>query len=209
MTQKSFLLLLSVMILAVLASSIAVAQMRGSSSGGMGKGQSPSGTMQGPMSQPSAGSMGPNGTQADRRQLMHTTARQDHQFGACQLAMQAVQGDIHGMLHRNNSASASGSSDSPEVSSDLSNDLQSLEQDDDDLASGLNDDQKAVLQLQIKELQQKTKEMEVLASQIKTEMANRDTDPTALRKDIKKLDKLSKDISKRQHDVAVALGITS
>ena len=49
---------------------------------------------------------------------------------------------------------------------DLSDDLQNLEQDDDDFASGLNDDQKAVLQSQIKELQQKTKEMEALAKQV-------------------------------------------
>lgn len=206
MTQKSFL---AVMILPLLASSIAVAQMRGTSGGGMGKGPSPSGTMQGPMSQPNSGSIGPNGTQADRRQLMHTTARQDQQFSACQQAMQAVEGDIHSMLHRNDSASASDSSDSPDVSSDLSNDLQNLEQDDDNFASGLNDDQKAVLQSQIKELQQKTKQMEVLANQVKTEIANRDADPTALRKDIKKLERLSKDISKRQREVAVALGIAS
>jgi hypothetical protein len=63
--------------------------------------------------------------------------------------------------------------------------------------------------LQIKELQQKTKEMEALAKQVKMEMANRDGDPAVVRKDLKKLEKLSKDISKRQQEIGVALGITS
>ena len=140
---------------------------------------------------------------------MHTTAHQDQQFNACQKAMRTVQGDIHGMLHHNDAVSGPDNSDSPDLSSDLSNDLQNLEQDDDDLASGLNDDQKAVLQSQIKDLQEKTREMEVLAKQVKAEMADRDTDPKVLRKDLKQLEKLSKDISKRQHEVAVALGIAS
>jgi hypothetical protein len=190
-----------------MAASTALAQMRGGSAGGMGKGQP--GTMSGPMSQQSPNSMGPAPTQDDRRRLMHTTSRQDHQYGVCQQAMHAVQGDIGRMMHRNSAAASSDNSDSSGAGSDLSDDLQSLEQDDNDLASGLNDDQKAVLQSQIKELQQKTKEMEALARQVKTEMADHVADPTVVRNDLKKLEKLSKDVSKRQHEIGVALGIAS
>jgi hypothetical protein len=140
---------------------------------------------------------------------MHTTSHQDQQYGVCQQAMHSVQRDIGRMMHQNSAGSTADSSDPAGVGSDLSDDLQSLEQDDNDLASGLNDDQKAVLQSQIKELQQKTKEMEALARQVKTEMADHDADPTAVRMDLLKLEKLSKDISKRQHEIGVALGIAS
>jgi len=208
MNHKSFATFLLLAML-IMAPGMAIAQMRGGSAGGMGKGQPPSGAMPGPMSQQGTGSMGQTGTQDDRRQLMHTTSRQDHQYMACQQAIHAVQGDVGRMMHHNSAASASDNSDSVGPAGDLSNDLENLEQDDDDFASGLNDDQKAVLQLQIKELQQKTKEMEALAKQVKTELADRDSDPAVVHKDLKKLEKLSKDISKRQQEIGVALGITS
>jgi hypothetical protein len=206
--QRSFVTLLSLTMLTV-TSSTAFAQMRGGSAGGMGKSQPSSGTMQGSMPQQGPNSIGQAGTQDDRRRLMHTTPHQDHQYGACQQAMHAVQNDIGRILHHNSAVSTSDNSDSSSDAGDLPDDLQSLEQDDDDLASGLNDDQKVVLQSQLKELQQKTKEMEALAQQVKTEMADRDADPAAVRKDLKKLGKLSKDISKRQHEIGVALGIAS
>lgn len=97
MKQRSLVLILLWTILCTIASSTAFAQMRGGSTGGMGRGQQSSRPMQGPMSQSGTGPMNQSGTQADRRQIMHTTARQDQQFSACQQAMHAVQGDLHGI----------------------------------------------------------------------------------------------------------------
>jgi chromosome segregation ATPase len=208
MNPKSFATFLLLAML-IMSSGMALAQMRGGSAGGMGKGQPPSGAMQGPMAQQGTTAMGQAGTQDDRRRLMHTTSRQDHQYSACQQAMHSVQGDIGRMMDHNSAAPTSDDSNTLGAAGDLSDDLQNLEQDDDDFASGLNDVQKAVLQSQIKELQQKTKEMEALAKQVKTEMADRDSDPAVVHKDLKKLEKLSKDISKRQQEIGVALGITS
>ena len=100
MNQKSFATFLLLAML-IMASGMARAQMRGGSAGGMGKGQPPSGAMQGPMAQQGTTAMGQAGTQDDRRRLMHTTSRQDHQYSACQQAMHSVQGDIGRMMHHN------------------------------------------------------------------------------------------------------------
>lgn len=51
--------------------------------------------------------------------------------------------------------------------------------------------------------------MQSLAQQLKEEMGNPQADPKAVREHTKKLDKLSKEIAKQQHEVATALGITA
>ncbi len=81
-----------------------------------------------------------------------------------------------------------------------------MAQNDDDLIASLNDDQHAAVTGQIKDLEKKTKEMQSLAQQPKSELDSPKSDPKLLREHMKKLDKLTKETRKRQHDVAVALG---
>jgi hypothetical protein len=92
---------------------------------------------------------------------------------------------------------------------DLSSDLQDLEQSNDDFASSLNSDQQAVVANKLKDLDKKTKEMQTLAEQVKSELGNPQADPKLAREHIKKLDKLSKEVAKQQREAAVALGISA
>ena len=216
-------------ILALLAGT-ALAQMRGGApSGGMsgntsgtGTGQSSMGGMQGQQS--GMGSMGRGGatiTPAQRRQLLHTTSMQDRKFEASARAMAKVQGAMSRMQSQGNSGLAAsnaltsggqgGSTAQPDDNSgdDLSSDLQDLEQSNDDFASSLNSDQQAVVAAKLKDLDKKTKEMQTLAQQLKAEMDNPQSDPKSVRDHMKKLDKLSKEIAKQQHEVASALGISA
>jgi hypothetical protein len=159
----------------------------------------------------------PTITPMQRRQLLHTTAMQDQKYRACTQAMGRVQGDLSHMHSRASGNSSSGNASSgasadpqqqgDDPTSDLSSDLQDMAQSDDDLISSLNDDQQAVVTNQIKDLEKKTKEMQALAQQLKSELDSPKSDPKVVREDMKKLDKLTKETTKRQHDVAVALGI--
>ena len=216
-------------ILVLLAGTV-LAQMRGGApSGGMsgntsntGMGQSSMGGMQGQQS--GMGSMGRGGatiTPAQRRQLLHTTSTQDQKYQASAHAMAKVQGAMSRMQSHGTSAPAAsnaltsggqGSSNAqPDDNSgdDLSSDLQDLEQSNDDFASSLNSDQQAVVAAKLKDLDKKTKEMQTLAQQLKAEMDNPQSDPKSVRDHMKKLDKLSKEIAKQQHEVASALGISA
>lgn len=205
---------------------VAFGQMHGGSPGGGMAGSStgrPSmGGMQGG-SQSGMGSAGQNGsmvTPAQRRQLLHTTAMQDQKYQACTRAMSKVQGDLSRMqAHgRGNLSSAQTGNSSPDGSADaqqsdpgddLSSDLQDMAQSDDDLTSSLNADQQAVVAGKLKDIDEKTKEMQSLAEQLKSETGNAETNSKTVREHIKKLNKLSKEIAKEQHEIAAALGITS
>jgi len=61
----------------------------------------------------------------------------------------------------------------------------------------------------LKDLDKKTKEMQTLAAQVKSELGNPQSDPKIVREHMKKLDKLSKEIARQQHKVATALGISA
>jgi len=109
-------------------------------------------------SQQGMGSMnqsGPMITQTERRQMLHTTAKQDQRYQACTQAMGKVHSDLHRMQQHVNSNSSSGPSSEIQQpgdasSDDLSTDIQDLAQNDDDLIASLNDEQRAVLTSQIK-----------------------------------------------------------
>jgi hypothetical protein len=212
----------------VLMTGVCLAQMRGgSASGGMsgstsgtGMGQGSMGGMHGSSGMGSMDQSGPMMTQGQRRQLMHTTAMQDQKYQASARAMGKVQGDLSQMqLHMNGGSSSRGTSSSAaspdgqqqgnSPSTDLSSDLQDLEQSNDDLASSLNSDQQAVVASKLKDLNKKTKEMQTLAEQLKSEMGNPQADPKVVREHMKKLDKLGKEIAKQQREVASALGINA
>ena len=175
-------------------------------------------------SQSGMGSMGQGGTMltpAQRRQVMHTTSMQDQKYQASAHAMGKVQGDLSRMQsHLNANSSTNGNTSSAasgdaqqqggsDPSDDLSSALQDLQQSDDDLASSLNNDQQAVVAAKLKDLDKKTKEMQTLAAQVKSEVGNAQADPKVVREHMKKLDKLSKEIAKQQHEVASALGIST
>jgi len=213
----------------VLLAGAALAQMRGGApSGGMsgntsntGMGQSSMGGMHG--SQSGMGSMGGGATMtpAQRRQLLHTTSMQDQKYQASARAMAKVQGAVSRMQSHANTASAASASSSSlagnssnaqagsDSGDDLSSDLQDLDQSNDDFASSLNSDQQAVVASKLKDLQKKTKEMQTLADQVKSELNNPQADPKIAREHMKKLDKLSKEVAKQQHEVANALGISA
>jgi hypothetical protein len=215
----------------VLLAGTSPGQMRGGAAGGgmsggtsgTGMGQGSTGGMQG-ASQSGMGSTGQNGTmmtQGQRRQVMHTTSMQDQKFQASTHAMGKVQGDLSRMQSHMNGNSAQNGGSSPATSGDaqqqgggdpgdaLSSDLQDLEQSNDDLASSLNSDQQAIVASKLKDLDKKTKEMQTLAEQVKSELGNPQTDPKIAREHLKKLNKLSKEIAKQQHEVASALGISA
>ena len=176
-------------------------------------------------SQSGMGSMGQGGTMltpAQRRQVMHTTSMQDQIYQASAHAMGKVQGDLSRMQsHLSANSSANGNASSAagadaqqqdggnNPGDDLSSALDDLQQSDDDLASSLNNDQQAVVAAKLKDLDKKTKEMQTLAAQVKSEVGNAQADPKVVREHMKKLDKLSKEIAKQQHEVASALGIST
>jgi len=208
--------LLSLVFAVVLVAGAAFGQMHGGSGGtnGMGGGKPSTGGMQGSSQQGmgSMGSAGPMMTQSERRQMLHTTPKQDQRYQACAHAMSRVHGDLYRMQqHVNANSSSAPSSDAQQPGDDssdnLSSDIQDMAQNDDDLIASLNDEQQAVLTSQIKDLEKKTKEMQSLAQQLKSELDSPKSDPKVLREHMKKLDKLTKETTKRQHDVAVALGI--
>jgi|SRR6516165_10659248 hypothetical protein len=215
----------------VLLAGAALAQMGGggapsrgmpSNTSNTGMGQSSMGGMHG--SQSGMGSMGQGGatmTPAQRRQLLHTTSMQDQKYQASARAMAKVQGAMSRMQSHANTASAASASSSSlagnssnaqagsDSGDDLSSDLQDLDQSNDDFASSLNSDQQAVVASKLKDLQKKTKEMQTLADQVKSELNNPQADPKIAREHMKKLDKLSKEVAKQQHEVANALGISA
>jgi hypothetical protein len=205
--------------------------MRGGSAGGgmsggaagqgMGQGQ---GSMGGMHSSSSMGSLNQSGTTmtpAQRRQLLHTTSMQDQNYQASAHAMSKVSGDLSRMQSHGSAPSAASNSSSSGAGSgadaqsgdnpgnDLSSHLQDLEQSNDDLASSLNSDQQAVVAGKLKDLGKKTKEMQTMAQQLKTEIDNPQTDPKIVHEHKKKLDKLSKEVAKQQREVASALGISA
>lgn len=199
-------------------------QMHGGSGGGMGgtgAGNSSMGGMRGASSTSmgSAAQSGPMMTPMQRRQLLHITAMQDKKYQTCTQAINRVQGDLSHMQSHAGDSSSSGSPSSSASSdtqqqgddptSDLSNDLQDMAQSDDDLGTTLNSDQQAVVASKMKDLDKKTKEMQSLAEQLKSDSGNSASDPRVVQQRIKKLNKLSREIAKEQHDIAAALGISS
>lgn len=226
--NRRILLAVSVMVFLTGAS---FGQMRGGNAGtgmpggapGTGMGQGPMGGMPGasPSGMGSTGQGGAAMTPEQRRQAFHTTSMQDQKYQAGAHAMGKVQGDLSRMQShmnanslQNGSPSSAASADDPQQvggnpSDDLSSDLQDLEQSNDDFASSLNNDQQAVVAGKLKELNKKTKEMQTLAAQVKSELGNPQADPKVAREHIKKLNKLSKEIAKQQHEVASALGISA
>jgi hypothetical protein len=229
--------LLLIVTATVLLVGASLAQMRGGAGGasGTGMGQPSAGGMQGSQtgmgsmggmqgSQSGMGSMGQGGTTitpAQRRQVLHTTSVQDQKYQASAHAMSKVQGDLSRMQahgHAANSASngySSGAGSGADATSgnntgdDLSSDLQDLKQSNDDLASSLSSDQQAVVASKLRDLDKKTKEMQTLAQQLKSEMDHAPSDPKVVREHMKKLDKLGKEIAKGQREVASALGISA
>lgn len=207
----------SVVIITCFASGpiFAVAQMRGGSSGGMGQGQSGSGGMQGQHSagMGSGGGMSPNGpmlTIDQRRQMMHTTHTQDQQYAKCTQAMNQVrEGVKHMMASGANSGQTADAQQSDGSNDQLDSDVQDLAQDQDDFLDSLNDDQKAALQNQIKDVQKKMKQLDELSKELKAELEDKNTDPKKVHEQAKKLDKLSKAIQNEQRQIASALGIQS
>ncbi len=204
----------------VLLTGFGMSQMRSGMGGsgttsGMGHAQSSMGGMQGGqqagMNGPSQG--GPSMTPMQRRQLMHTTSNQDQKYQACTQAMSKVQGDLsHMQIHKGQGSPAdvsSGDQQGDDSGGSLSSDLADLSQNDDDLSASLNSDQQAVLAAKIKDLDKKTKEMQALAQQLKAELAKSDSDPKLVKAQMKKLDKLGKEMAKEQHEIAAALGITA
>lgn len=204
----------------VVVTGSAVGQMGGGSAGGgmagTGGGRSSTGGMQS-ASHAGMGSMDKSGammSQAQRRQMMHTTTMQDQKFRAGTQAMSRVQGDLSRMQsHTGGSLSSGASADAQQsggdLSDNLSNDLQDLAQNNDDLSASLNDDQQAVVASKMKDLEKKTKEMQSLAQQLKSEMNNPEADPKVVREHMKKLEKLAKETTKGQHEVAAALGVSA
>jgi hypothetical protein len=217
--MKTKTLLTLVVVLALVG--FAASQMRGGMGGGSastsGMGRGPS-SMDGMHGGPQDGMGGPGmgGTMSpmQRRQLMHTTSMQDHKYQACTQAMNKVQGDLSQMQMGRGANSVSGDSgDSQQASDDstdgLSSDLQDLSQSDDDFSASLNSDQEAVLAAKMKDLEKKTKEMQALAQQLKSELARPDADAKLLKAQMKKLKKLSNEIAKHQHEIAATLGIAA
>ena len=212
----------------VLLTGVCLAQMRGGSAGGgmsgstpgAGMGQGSTGGMHGSSGMGSMDQSGTTMTPAQRRQVLHTTTMQDQKYQASTRAMGKVQGDLSRMQsHMNANSTSSGNSSSaasgnsqPQGSdpgNDLSSDLQDLGQSNDDLSSSLNSDQQAVVAGKLKDLEKKTKEMQSLAQQLKSEMGNPESNPKIVREHLKKLDKLSKEVAKQQREVASALGISA
>jgi hypothetical protein len=209
----------------LLLTGFALTQMRGSMGGSssagmggapsMGRGQSSMGGMQGGahsgMGGPSQG--GTSMTPMQRRQLMHTTSMQNQKYQVCSQAMSKVQGDLsHMRVHRGQGSSAdasSGDQQEDDSGDSLSSDLADLSQSDDDLSASLNSDQQAVLAAKIKDLHKKTKEMQALAQQLKATLANSDFDPKLVKAQVKRLNKLGNEVTKEQHEIAAALGISA
>lgn len=212
---------LAVALIIVALTGLAAGQMRsivggGGATSGMGHGQSSVGGMHGASQ---SGMGGPNQSGAtmtpmQRRQLMNTTPMQDHKYQSCTQAMGKVEGDLSRMHahHGGNSSSGASADDqgqSNDSSDSLSSDLEDLSQSDDDLSASLNPDQQAIVASKIKDLDKKTKEMQVLAKQLRLELGNPETDPKIVQGHMKKLNKLSKEIAKQQHEIASALGISA
>ncbi len=180
----------------------------------MGRNQSSMGGMQGG---PPSGMGGPNQTGTmtpmQHRQLMHTTSMQDQKYQACTQAMSKVQGDLsHMRMHTGQESTAdssSGDQQGDDSGDSLSSDLADLSQSDDDLSASLNSDQQAVLAGKIKDLNKKTKEMQTLAKELKSELASSEVDSKLVKQQMKKLDKLGKEMAKEQREIAVALGISA
>ena len=215
----------------VFLAATALGQMHGGAAGGMSGASSTGGMGQGSMggmrNSSGMGSMDQTGTMmtpAQRRQLMHTTPMQDQKYQSSARAMGKVQGDLSRMQSRGmgNAASSATQNTNPSYAAsadtqqgaadpgdDLASDLQNLEQSNDDLASSLNSDQQAVVAGKLKDLQKKTKQMQALAEQVKSELNNPQADPKVAREHLKKLDRLSKEVAKQQHEVASALGISA
>ena len=203
---------------AIVFSSVALAQMHGGSSGSMGGTNSGRPSMPGSMSQRDMGPMGQDQnmspmTPAQRRQAMHTTTMQDQQYAKCIQRMNSVMHHIGNLMHEPTSFSpasfASDNSNSSDGIDALSSDMQDMEQEDNGLVSGFNDDQTAALAGQLKSLEKSTKEMQALTDHLRTEMADKDTDPKVIHRDLKKLEKLAKQVSKQQHEIGVAPGIVT
>ena len=163
------------------------------------------------------GQSGPMLSGKQRRAAMHTSQTQDTQYAKCAQTMDKVRSGISHMegtrsaqspssLQSGQSADAQSSSDS---SDQLGNDIQGLEQDQNDFLDSLNNDQKAALENQIKDVQKKMKQLEGLSKELRADVEAKDADQAKIRKQVKKLDKLSKDIQSEQRQIAGALGIQS
>lgn len=171
----------------------------------------PSGGMQGSSSQQGMGSMGQSGQMANhdqRRQTMHTTQQQDKKYASCVQAMNKVRTGIKHM-----SGTTAGQTFDAQQADDgsgqLDTDVQDLEQDQNEFLDSLNEDQKTVLESQIKDVQKKMKQLDTWSKELKAELDNKNADPVKVREQVRKMDKLSKDIQKEQHQIADALGIQS
>ena len=210
------MILSAVGVAALLAATGMFAQMRGGS-GQMGQGQ-PQGGMQGGMQgagSPGMGRTGPAAMTSDqRRQLMHTTAQQDQQYRACAQAMDRLRSRVDHMSHSSlaqtagaQQADSSGDQQTNDPGDQLSSDLQDLEQDQNNLLDGFNSDQQAALAAQIKDLKKKTSQLAEWSQQLKADLANKNSDLKKLQEEVRKIDKLSKQIQKEQRAVATALGI--
>ena len=137
---------------------------------------------------------------------------QDQKYQACTKAMSKVQGDLSRMQSNGTNSSSGASSDAQQrvtILAIVCRAIFRMEQSNHDLSSTLNSDQQAVVASKLKDLDKKTKEMQSLSQQLKSELSNSESDPKIVREHLKKLDKLSKEIAKQQHEIGAALGISA
>lgn len=186
---------------------LALAQMRGG--GGMGQG---SGMGSGQM-----GSAGMGGRQTDlsdmsssqmqqRRRQMHTTDLQEHKYRACSQSMNRVRNRLHQMSKHSGTQSLD-LAQLEQLQDQLSNDIQDVEQQLDDLITSLNDDQKSADHNQIQDLMRSTKNLQAISDQLGYELDRENADSQKVREQIRKTDGAAKQVQKQERELAESIGI--
>lgn len=65
------------------------------------------------------------------------------------------------------------------------------------------------LRVRSRTCRKKMKQLDTWSKELKAELDNKNADPVKVREQVRKMDMLSKDIQKEQHQIADALGIQS
>lgn len=142
------------------------------------------------------GGMGQGGQldRDQRRQAMHTTQQQDRKYASCAEAMNKVRGGIRHMSRPAPAGQTPDAQQADDGSGQFEDAVQNLEQDQNDFLDSLNDGQKTALESQIKDVQKKMRQLDTWSKELKAELDDKSPDPAKIREQVRKMDKLSKDI---------------
>ncbi len=191
---------ISIGILLTLAVPLVMAQGRRSGGGMQGQGGQGSAGMQGGQNQPPG-----MGGQTDRQRMRsHVTQPQQSQYRTCTQSMDRVRSRIREMARLTKSQSID-AQQALQLNEQLRNSLEIMQKEQEELAAGLDDEQKATAQDRLLEMARNQEQLEAFSETLGFELEQASLDEEKVRDQVRKMDRTSKQLQQEQRELATDL----